>query len=101
VESKATRHKAVRRRFSGELICSSRKAGGTTEVIGVVSSAWGGDDLFTPRRYPTIQARIPTSVTRITAEEVVGGEDSLRWRSDLVQALYHGRAHSVHLTAKF
>jgi hypothetical protein len=75
-ECSDTWRKAVRRRFSGELICSSRKAGGTAGIIGVVSSARGGNDLFTPRRYPTIQARIPTPVTRIAAEGVVGGEGS-------------------------
>ena len=36
----------------------------------------GDDDLLTPRRYPTSQARIPTPVTRIAAEGSVGGEDS-------------------------
>ena len=36
----------------------------------------GDDDLLTPRRYPTSQARIPTPVTRIAAEGAVGGEDS-------------------------
>jgi hypothetical protein len=36
----------------------------------------GDDDLLTPRRYPTSQARIPTPVTRIAAEGAIGGEDS-------------------------
>jgi hypothetical protein len=35
-----------------------------------------GEDSFTPQRYPSTQALIPTPVTRITVEGVVGGEDS-------------------------
>jgi hypothetical protein len=34
----------------------------------------GGKDSFTPRGYPSTQARILTPVTRITVEGVVGGE---------------------------
>jgi hypothetical protein len=45
-ECSDTWRKAVRRRFSGELICSSRKAGGTAGIIGVVSSARGGRSFY-------------------------------------------------------
>jgi hypothetical protein len=41
------------------------------------------------------RARIETAAARIAAE-VVDGE--MRWRSDLVQTLYHGILHSVGLT---
>jgi hypothetical protein len=41
------------------------------------------------------RARIETAAARIAAE-VIGGE--MRWRSDLVQALYHGILLSVGLT---
>jgi hypothetical protein len=49
--------------------------------------------LSTPYR-----TQIRTAATRIVAG-IVGGE--MRWRSDLVQALYHGKLHSVGLTPRF
>jgi hypothetical protein len=36
----------------------------------------GGEDSFTPQRYPSTQALIPMPVTRITAEGAISGEDS-------------------------
>jgi hypothetical protein len=94
------RRKTQRQRLTGVLISPSRKPEGKYGgVIGVTSNARGKDDLFTPRRYPTSQAQIPTPVTRITAEGAVGGEDSragglIRW------ALYHQNSYFVHLTVK-
>jgi hypothetical protein len=64
-------------------------------VIGVASSARGKDDLFTPRRYPTSQARIPTPVIRIAAEGAVGGEDSRAGGLIPIELLYHGASSSV------
>jgi hypothetical protein len=58
-----------------------------------VQRTGGGDDLFTPRRYPTIQARIPTPVTRIAAEGVVGGEGSRA--GDLIHFSYCTIAQST------
>jgi hypothetical protein len=78
----------------------SEQGGGTTTSWNGVQLT-GGEDILTPRRY-----RLTPSVNLDAGDtnhgrRVVGGEDSLRWRSDPVQALYHGIAHSVHVTAKF
>ena len=51
------------------------KGGGITAGRGGIQLT-GGEDHPTPRCYPSAQTRIPTPVTRITAEGVVGGEDS-------------------------
>jgi hypothetical protein len=93
-----TRRKTQRRRLTGVLTGPSRKPEGRYGGHRSGVQRMGKDDLFTPRRYPTSQARIPTPVTRIAAEGVVGGEDSLRWRSDPQQSLYHRELPSVRLT---
>jgi hypothetical protein len=54
-----------------------------------------GDDFSTRDVIHLPRARIKTPATRI-AVGIIGGE--MRWRSDLVQALYHGVLHSVGLT---
>jgi hypothetical protein len=51
------------------------KGGGITAGRGGIQLT-GGEDHPTPRCYPSAQTRIPTPVTRITAEGVVDGEDS-------------------------
>jgi hypothetical protein len=54
-----------------------------------------GNDFSTRDVIHLPRARIKTPATGIAAG-IVGGE--MRWRSDLVQALYHGVLHSVGLT---
>jgi hypothetical protein len=61
----------------------------------------GKDDLFTPRRYPTSQARIPTPVTRIAAEGAVGGEDSRAGGLIYTELTVPWRIYISRLTAKF
>jgi hypothetical protein len=75
-------------------------AGGKAKGRGAVADRGGlqfsgDDDLLTPRRYPTSQARIPTPVTRIAAEGAVGGEDSRAGGLIPIELLYHGASSSV------
>jgi hypothetical protein len=76
------------------------KGGSTAAGRGGVQLT-GGEDLLTPRRYRLTPSTNLDAGDTNHGGRVVGGEDSLRWRSDSVQALYHGIAHSVHLTTKF
>jgi hypothetical protein len=84
-------------------IHGGEQGGGSTAAGRGGVQLTGGEDILTPRRY-----RLTPSVNLDAGDAshgggggVTGGGIFLRWQSDPVQALYHGIAHSVHLTAKF
>jgi hypothetical protein len=84
---------AQRRRESIRVTDEQGKGGTTASQNSLLTGHIHGGVTLSAIR--STRARIETAAARI-AVEVVGGE--MRWRSDLVQALYHCELPSVHLT---
>jgi hypothetical protein len=89
----STWHTTGRRRYTGELICSSRKVEGKYDgespewrpAHGFYLAALSGHWWHKSQRWRRESQR----------RSVVGGEGLPRWRSDLQQALYHGEGNQT------